>query len=182
VTDRFEALVLPHLDAAYKLARWLARNDQDAQDIVQEAALRALRYIDGLRGDNARPWLLQIVRHNCASWLRANRPAELVVLAEGDDPSQHWTAPESEEPHAAVLRKAERVRVNAALASLPIVYREVLVLRELEELSYKEIALIAGVPVGTVMSRLARGRALMRRALLEKIQPELGLTALATAS
>jgi len=170
---RFETLAMPHLDAAYNLARWLTRDAHDAEDVVQEALLRALRYIGGLRGEGARPWLLQIVRHTCWSWLRQNRPAESVQL---DDPDEAWRelpAPAADEPSAIAMRKADRQQINDAIAALPIPYREVLVLRELEELSYGEIARIAEIPIGTVMSRLARARGLMRAALTPTLRPAL---------
>ena len=168
---RFERMVLPHLDAAYNLARWLTRNDQDASDVVQDAVLRALRYFHALRGDNARPWLLQIVRHTCYSWLERNRPAEVVPL---DDEEHGWhelAGPAADEPQAVAVRNAERTRINVALGALPVAYREVIVLRELEDLSYKEIARIADIPLGTVMSRLARGRELLRDALAAELRP-----------
>jgi len=151
----FEEAVMPHINAAYNLARWLTRNDADAQDMVQEAYLRALRFFSGFRGTDARAWLLTIVRNTCYTWLRRNRSPELscdfdeVVLAresEGPDP-------ETEQ-----LKKAQAQMVNEAIEKLPIEFREVVVLRELEELSYKEIAVVLGVPIGTVMSRLARAR------------------------
>lgn len=162
---RFESMALPHLDAAYNLARWYTRNDQDAQDVVQEATLRALRYFAAFRGDQARPWLLQIVRHTCYTWLAKNRPAEVVALDECDDASADIAAPAAHEPQAVAIRNADRLRINQALAALPIAFREVLVLRELEDLAYKDIARIVGVPIGTVMSRLARARGLMRDSL-----------------
>lgn len=151
----FEEAVMPHMDAAYNLARWLTRNDADAQDMVQEAYLRALRFFSGFRGTDARAWLLTIVRNTCYTWLRRNRSPELscdfdeIVLAresEGPDP-------ETEQ-----LQKAQAQMVNEAIEKLPIEFREVVVLRELEELSYKEIAVVLEVPIGTVMSRLARAR------------------------
>lgn len=151
----FEEAVMPHIDAAYNLARWLTRNDADAQDMVQEAYLRALRFFGGFRGTDAKAWLLTIVRNTCYTWLRRNRSPELscdfeeIVLAreaEGPDP-------ETEQ-----LLKAQARIVNDAIEKLPIEFREVVVLRELEELSYKEIAVVLGVPIGTVMSRLARAR------------------------
>jgi len=151
----FEEAVMPHMDAAYNLARWLTRNDADAQDMVQEAYLRALRFFGGFRGNDARAWLLTIVRNTCYTWLRRHRSPELscdldeVVLArESEEPD-----PETEQ-----LLKAQAQLVNQAIEKLPIEFREVVVLRELEELSYKEIAVVLGVPVGTVMSRLARAR------------------------
>jgi RNA polymerase sigma-70 factor (ECF subfamily) len=162
---RFERLALPHLDAAYNLARWLTRSDHDAQDVVQEASLRALRYFGGFRGDNARPWLMQIVRHACYSWLKDNRPAEVVAFDDGDDAWQNVPAAADDEPPAVAMRAADRAQINKALAALPIVFREVLVLRELEDLSYKDIAQIVDIPIGTVMSRLSRARGLMREAM-----------------
>lgn len=162
---RFEAMLLPHLDAAYNLARWLTRNDQDAEDVVHDALLRALRYIGGLRGERGRPWLLQIVRHTCYAWLRENRPSERVAFDDDDDPTGGIAAPAADEPPAVAMRRADRQRIDAALAALPIPLREVVVLRELEDLSYAEIARVAGIPVGTVMSRLSRGRALLRDAM-----------------
>ena len=162
---RFELQAMPHLDAAYNLARWLTHNDHDAQDVVQEALLRAMRYINGLRGDGARAWLLQIVRHTCYSWLRKNRPAEKVALDDFDDASQEIAAPAADEPPAIAMRNADRQQINTAIAGLPVAYREVLVLRELEDLSYTDIARIAEIPIGTVMSRLSRARGLMRAAL-----------------
>ena len=173
---RFERLALPHLDAAYNLARWLTRDDQDAQDVVQEAMLRALRYFASFRGDNARPWLLTIVRHTCYGWLRENRPALQAPLDGGDDadaPAWDPPAPDTDEPQVAAARRDERAQVNRALAALPVAYREVLVLRELEDLSYRDIAAIVQVPVGTVMSRLARARGLLRAALAPPARPGL---------
>jgi RNA polymerase sigma-70 factor (ECF subfamily) len=170
---RFERVVLPHLDAAYNLARWLTRNDHDASDVVQEAMVRALRYFHALRGEQARPWLLQIVRHACYSWLQQNRPSEVVPLDDAEEAWQALPGPASEEPDAVAVRNAERAHLNWALNSIPLAYREVIVLRELEDLSYKEIARVADIPVGTVMSRLARGRELLRRILTGELRPAL---------
>jgi RNA polymerase sigma-70 factor, ECF subfamily len=170
---RFERLALPHLDAAYNLARWLTHNDHDAQDVVQEALVRAMRYIHGLRGESARAWLLQIVRHTCFSWLKENRPVEKVVLDDVEDAWQEMAAPSADEPPAVAMRKADKEQINAAIAGLPVAYREVLVLRELEDFSYAEIAQIADIPVGTVMSRLSRARGLMRVALTPITRPML---------
>ena len=172
---RFEAIALPHLDAAYNLARWLTRNDHDAEDVVQEALVRAMRYLGGFRGEGARPWLLQIVRNTCWSWLKENRPAERVALAddEGDAAWHELAAPAGDEPPSIAMRKADRALIDQAIAALPPAFREVLVLRELEDLSYAEIARIVEIPIGTVMSRLARARALMRSALAPSARPVL---------
>ncbi|WP_457333404.1 sigma-70 family RNA polymerase sigma factor [Rhizobacter sp. P5_C2] len=168
--QRFERFALPHLDAAYNLARWLTRNDHDAQDVVQEACLRAMHYFASFRGEQARPWLLTVVRHSCYAWLRENRPAELVHVGDGDAMPEP-AAPSSDEPLETALRNADRVRLNQAIAALPIDFREVLVLRELEDLSYRDIARIADIPIGTVMSRLSRARALLRDALQPAARP-----------
>ena len=161
---RFEELVLPHLDAGYNLARWLTRDVHDAEDVVQDACMRALKYVGTLRDGAARAWFLTIVRHAFYDWCGRNRPAELVK----DDGSAIDMAADhsSAGPELAALRNAETRLLAEAVGELPLVFREVLVLRELEELSYKEIARIADIPVGTVMSRLARARALLRRSPL----------------
>ena len=162
---RFELLVLPHLDAALNLARWLTHNDQDAQDVVQDACVRAIRFIDGFRGENARAWLLQIVRNTCFSWLKENRPAEILLCDDADDILNWIAAPATDEPAAVAMQNADRLQINCAIAALSAIYREVLVLRELNDLSYKDIARIVDIPVGTVMSRLARARSLLQQAL-----------------
>ena len=173
IRRRFELMALPHLDAAYNLARWLTRNDHDAEDVVQDACLRALRYFDTFRGEQARPWLLQIVRHTCYAWLEKNRPAELVSLDADETRFDEGYAPESLEPAAVASRNADRLRINQAIAALPFVFREVLVLRELEDLSYKDIARIADIPIGTVMSRLTRARRQLQHALAPGARPAL---------
>jgi RNA polymerase sigma-70 factor, ECF subfamily len=155
--QRFERMVLPHLDAAYNLARWITRNDHDAQDVVQEAVLRAYRFFGGLRGE-AKPWLLAIVRNSCLSWLHVNRPADLAAF---DDRVVEAVAAEDEGPETQAMRALDRRMLNEAIAALPCQFREVLVLREMEDMSYKEIAKIAEIPIGTVMSRLARARRLL---------------------
>ena len=177
---RFELLALPHLNAAYNLARWLTHNDHDAQDVVQESFVRAMRYMGSFRGDSARAWMLQIVRHTCYSWLKENRPSDNVALDDSDDAWQAIPAPAADEPPSMAIRKADRQQINEALAALPVAYREVLVLRELEDLSYAEIARIAEIPVGTVMSRLARARGLMRSALTPTARPLLRTVSRAT--
>jgi len=150
-------MVLPHLDAAYNLARWITRNDHDAQDVVQEAVLRAYRFFDGLRGE-PKPWMLAIVRNSCLSWLQVNRPADLSAF---DDRVVEAETPDEAGPEAQAMRAVDRRMLNDAIAALPAQFREVLVLRELEDLSYREIARIADIPMGTVMSRLARARRLL---------------------
>jgi RNA polymerase sigma-70 factor (ECF subfamily) len=164
----FEKSVLPHLDAAYNLARWLTRNDHDAEDVVQEAFLRAFRFQEGMKGADARPWLLTIVRNTGYTWLAKNRPGEVVALDDAELISDETetaghAAPADTNPEVILLQSANRKLVNQALEELPTGYREVIVMRELEDLSYKEIASIANIPIGTVMSRLARGRELLRR-------------------
>jgi RNA polymerase sigma-70 factor, ECF subfamily len=154
-------MVLPHMDAAYNLARWLTRNDQDARDVVQEAALRAYLFLDGLRGD-AKPWFLTLVRNACMTWLKANRPAELSGM---DPAAPELQRVEEETPETLALRALDRRMLNEALAALPAQFREVLILRELEDLAYKDIARITSVPIGTVMSRLARARRLLAESL-----------------
>jgi RNA polymerase sigma-70 factor, ECF subfamily len=154
---RFEQVVLPHFDAAYNLARWLTRNDQDAQDVAQEAVLRAYRFFEGLRGE-AKPWLLSIVRNSCFTWLAVNRPAETVGFEEG---AVELVPSDEDGPEIQAARSFDRKMLNDAIAALPPQFREVLILRELEDMSYKDIARIADVPIGTVMSRLARARRLL---------------------
>jgi RNA polymerase sigma-70 factor, ECF subfamily len=158
----FEQAVLPHLDAAYNLARWLMRNEQDAQDVAQEAYLRAFRFFPGFRGGDARAWLLKIVRNTCYSWLHANRP-----LQEATEFDENHLPPDScaLNPEEAVLQNDSNTQVRKALEKLPPNYREVLILRELEGMSYKEIADITGMPAGTVMSSLARARGQLRQIL-----------------
>jgi RNA polymerase sigma-70 factor (ECF subfamily) len=157
---RFEQAVLPHLDAAYNLARWLTRNDADAADVAQEAFLRALKFFGGFRGGDTRAWLLTIVRNASYTWLRRNRVNE---LATPFDEETHTV--ESDDPETILLEGGDREMLREALEALPAEFREVVVLRELEGLSYKKIAGIADVPVGTVMSRLARARRRLRLSL-----------------
>ena len=152
----FEQAVLPHLNAAYNLARWLTRSDHDAEDVVQDAYLRALRFFGGFRGDDARGWLLAIVRNTCYDFLRRHRPQEVTEVF---DEEIHSAVAQSETPETALLRRADQERVRQALETLPLTWREVIILRELEGLSYKQIADVAGIKIGTVMSRLARARA-----------------------
>ena len=161
---RFAASVLPHLDAAYNLARWLVRDAHDAQDVVQDALVRALRHFDGFRGGDPRPWLLAIVRNAAFAWLGSRRPGEVEVPDDELDAALAVGAPPSD-PESLAIRRAERREIDAAIAALPIAFREAVVLRELEELSYRDIARITDVPIGTVMSRLSRARHLLAVAL-----------------
>ena len=160
--SNFEQEVLPHLDAAYNLARWMTRNDQDAQDVVQEAYLRAFRFFPGFRGGDARAWLLKIVRNTFYTWLHGNRP--LQDAAEFDE---SFFPPDSRAPNPeeVVLQNDSAALLRTALEKLPPNSREVLILRELEGMSYKEIADITGMPVGTVMSSLSRARGRLRQVL-----------------
>ena len=158
----FEDAVLPHLDAAHNLARWLTRNAADADDIVQEAYLRAFRFFGGFHGTDGRAWLLAIVRNTCYTWMQHNRAAELNSPL---DDEAHEIESTDLDPEALLDQKLASYRVHEALEELPIEFREILVLRELEELSYKEIAEITNLPQGTVMSRLARGRKRLQQAL-----------------
>jgi RNA polymerase sigma-70 factor (ECF subfamily) len=161
--QRFEELVLPHLDAGYNLARWLARDAHDAEDVVQEACMRAMRYVGSLQGGDARPWFLTIVRRAFYDWLGRNRPADVVHDEAALDQAVERSTPG---PEQALMRSDEAKALAEALAELPLPYREVLILRELESLSYKEIARVADIPIGTVMSRLARARSLLQRSPL----------------
>jgi len=161
---RFEAQALPHLDAAYNLARLLVRPPLDADDIVQDALVRAFRAFDSFRGDNAKPWLLQIVRNCFLTAAGQSRKTRHVPIVEDDEPAADdpaWTA-NTPDPEAATIRAQENRRLDAVIALLPREFREVLVLREMEDLSYREIAQITGAPIGTVMSRLARARGMLK--------------------
>ena len=158
----FEQEVLPHLDAAYNLARWLTHNEQDAQDVVQEAYVRAFRFFSTFRGGNARAWVLRIVRNTCYNWLQENRP--LQSAAEFDE-NLFGPDPGSPNPEEALLQNASDKMLRQALEGLPLIFREVLILREFEGMSYKEIADVTGMPRGTVMSRLSRARDGLRQSL-----------------
>lgn len=170
-SENFEAVALPHLDAAFNLARWLMRNEDDARDVVQEAMLRALAYFSSFRGTNPRAWLLQIVRNAAYASMRLNRGMQLVPLAAqagGTDLAVPELVDPGDDPEAALIRTRERSEIDRMLARLPTELREAVVLRELEELSYKEIAQITEVPIGTVMSRLWRARQMLSAAAREK--------------
>jgi RNA polymerase sigma factor (sigma-70 family) len=157
---RFEQIVLPHLDAAFNLSRWLLRSRADAEDVAQEALLRAYRFFRGFHGGDARAWLLQIVRNTCYTWLEKNRPVELMTEFDEELHPQPGNNPES-----LAIAGDDRERLGRALDTLPPRFREVLVLRELEGCSYKEISTITAIPIGTVMSALARARQRLQRAL-----------------
>lgn len=149
----FEEAVIPHLDAAYNLARWLTRNDADAEDVVQEAYLRAFKSFDGFRGENGRAWMLKIVRNTGYTWLQRNRGQQPTTEF---DEAVHGGV--DDDPETTLIATADKELLKRTLEELPAEFRETIVLRELEGMSYKEIAKIADVPVGTVMSRLARAR------------------------
>ena len=166
---RFEHAILPHLDAAHNLARWLLRSPSDAEDLVQEASLRAWRAFATFRGADGRAWLLAIVRNSCFAWLRKNRRQE---LADEFDEAVHSGESESRDPERQLFGGFDTRRVQQALEELPAEFREAIVLRELEGMSYKEIGDIAGVPIGTVMSRLARARKRLQTALAAPIGKE----------
>jgi RNA polymerase sigma factor (sigma-70 family) len=159
---RFEQQVLPHLDAAFNLARWILRGRSDAEDVAQEAMMRALRFFRGFHGGDARAWLLQIVRNSCYTWLEKNRPVELTTEFDEELHPQPGATPES-----LAIAGDNRERLTRALEGLPPRFREVLILRELEGCSYKEIAAITSMPIGTVMSALARARQRLQRTLTQ---------------
>jgi RNA polymerase sigma-70 factor (ECF subfamily) len=155
----FERLVMVHLDAGYNLARWLTHDARDAEDVVQDACLRAMKYMGTLHAEDGRAWFLTIVRRAFYDWLARSRPA---LLVRDDESAIESLADEADNPEQALARKTERLALTEAVAALPLPFREVIVLRELEDLSYKEIARIADVPLGTVMSRLSRARRLLQ--------------------
>ena len=174
---RFERLVLPHLDAAYNLALWLMRDDALAEEAVQESCLRAFRYFGSLRGDEARPWLLGIVRNVSYTLLQRTSEAGRGEDFDEEHCGEDAAAPGSVvsfpvNPEVAALRAADRELVHACLNALPAEFREAVVLREIHDCSYREIAAICDVPLGTVMSRLARGRRLLQQSLTERARRE----------
>jgi len=168
--SRFEQTVLPHLDAAYNLARWMTRNDQDAEDVVQEATLRALRFADSCHGADVRAWFLAIVRNAGYTWLRQNRTHEPIGVL--DDDWQAAQPAEQSDPERLLMQRLDVQAIREALEELPVEFREVIVLREMEGFSYREIADIAAIPVGTVMSRLARARKRLQASLAARAVEE----------
>jgi RNA polymerase sigma-70 factor (ECF subfamily) len=165
---RFEALMLPHMAAAYNLARWITRRDADAEDLTQEAFIRALQAFEGFRGGNSRAWLLTIVRNTCYTFLQRNRPHE----AREVEDVVHLLEDEGADPEALLLQQATAGMVRRVLEQMPLEQREVLILREQEELSYTQIAEVVGAPIGTVMSRLARARGRVRTLLTKEKESE----------
>jgi RNA polymerase sigma factor (sigma-70 family) len=169
----FEEEISPHLKSAYNLARWLTRSHEDAEDIVQESFLRAFSAFESFRGEDAKPWLLTIVRNTAMTWLKRNRNARATIGFEEtlEDPIER-----SPDPEEGLLISCDRRQVRQALEQLPLDFREAVVLREMEGLSYKEISASIGVPIGTVMSRLSRGRDWLRRILStpQHVKPEEG--------
>ena len=165
----FEAMMLPHLDAAHNLAKWLLRNEQDAQDVVQDAFLRAFKSFGGFHGSNGRAWLLTIVRNTSYTLLKKNRVAEFTTLF---DEEIHVSGNESVSPATILERSEDTELIREAMDELPAEFREVLTLRHQEDLSYKEIAVIAQIAPGTVMSRLARARAKLKECLAARIGNE----------
>jgi RNA polymerase sigma-70 factor (ECF subfamily) len=162
---RFEEVMLPYLDAAYNLARWLTRDATDAEDVVQEALCRALRFFGGFRGGDARAWLLRVVRTTCYTWLQRHRSRDLTEPLDevGSDALN---------PEKLFLQRADRQMLLDAIEALPVAFREVVVLRELEEMTYQEIAVVTAVPLGTVMSRLARARKQLQQRLAHTLGEE----------
>jgi len=175
---RFEEIALPHLAAAYNLARWLVHNDQDAEDVVQESFLRAFKSFHGYYGGNSRAWLLTIVRNTCYTWLQKNR---MLTLADPIDDKLDELGLDFADPEMLLLRSVDAQIVRAALQELPVEFREVVVLREMEALSYKEIANVVDLPLGTVMSRLARGRKRLQALLAGRMGKEASIELSANA-
>ena len=162
----FEEIVLPHLDAAYRLARWLMRNEHDAEDVVQEASLRAFRYFRTFTSGNGRAWFLRIVRNTCCGW----RGRRVQALTDLFDEEQHSGSRPASDPETLLLHTDDVTLVERTLSNLPDRFREVLVLRELEDLSYQEMADVLGIPIGTVMSSLWRARRALRSALTNELK------------
>jgi RNA polymerase sigma factor (sigma-70 family) len=170
---RFEAQVLPHLDAAYRFARWLTCAPGDADDIVQEAVLRAFRGFDTLRGSDVKAWLLAIVRNCHSTALKQRQRRALVPLPEENDAQDGYAmTATTPDPESASIRRDEQRTLERLIAALPEEHRTVLMLREIEEMDYRQIALVTNVPIGTVMSRLARSRAALKARWLQEVEGE----------
>jgi RNA polymerase sigma factor (sigma-70 family) len=166
---RFEQAILPHLDAAYNLARWLTRRDSDAEDVAQEAFLRAFQFFGSFHGSDGRTWLLTIVRNTCYTWMQKNRASQATTTFDEEMPG---VAVAAHDPEVVLLRTEDVQLIQDAVYELPAEFREMIVLRELEGLSYREIADIVGIPLGTVMSRLARGRERLQHILAKRAPKE----------
>jgi RNA polymerase sigma-70 factor (ECF subfamily) len=166
IGESFDEVVVPHLDAGYRLACWLMRNEDDAQDVVQEASLRAFRYFRTFTGGNGRAWFLRIVRNTCSNWRRRR----VLVPIDAFDEEQYGSDPSALDPEALLLQHATAGAIDRALDYLPERFRELLVLREMEGLSYRELGDAMGIPIGTVMSGLSRARRAFRRALTDELQ------------
>jgi len=175
---RFEEIALPHLAAAYNLARWLIHNEYDAEDLVQEAFLRAFKSFSGYYGGNSRAWLLTIVRNTCYTWLQQNR---VLRVAEPIEDNLNELGLDLADPEMLLLQSVDVQMVRQALQDLPVEFREVVVLREMEGLSYKEIANVVDLPLGTVMSRLARGRKRLQTLLANRMGKEAAIELSANA-
>jgi len=166
IADNFEDVVLPHLDAAYRLARWLVATEHDAEDVVQDACLRALRYFRTFSGGNSRAWFLRIVRNTCYGWHSQTRHIATDIF----DEEQHSATMPTIDPETLALRAANVALIEHAMGNLPARFRELLVLRELEGLSYQELAAVLGIPIGSVMSGLSRARHAFRCALETRLK------------
>ena len=166
IDESFDEVVLPHLDAAYRLARWLMRNEQDAEDVVQDASLRAFRYFRTFTGGNGRAWFLRIVRNTCSGWRGHGFHAPTDLF----DEEQHSSARPTSDPETLLLQTDDVTLIDRAMSNLPDRFRELLVLRELEGLSYRELADVMGIPIGTVMSSLSRARQALRAALNNQLE------------
>jgi len=170
MSNSFDEIVLPHLDAGYRLARWLMRNEHDAEDVVQEASLRAFRYFRTFRGGNGRAWFLRIVRNTARGWRERGVPLQ----TEPFDEERHVSGRQPSDPETLVLQTDDALLIEQAMRHLPTRFRELLVLRELEGLSYRELADVMGIPMGTVMSSLWRARQEFRDALDDEMK-QLGI-------
>jgi len=167
LTESFDDVVLPHLDAAYRLARWLMRNEHDAEDVVQDSLLRALRYFRTFTGGDGRAWFLRIVRNTCSGW----RGHRIGALTDPFDEQQHRSVVPAADPETLLLQTDDATLVARAMRTLPNGAHQLLVLRELEGLSYRELADVMGIPIGTVMSRLSRAREALRGAVHSELKP-----------